>query len=80
MSKKEKLLKRFLQQPKDFHFDELVRLLGFFGYSQTAKGKTAGSLIKFINDEGEQILLHKPHPNGIMKMYQLRQIKEKLKL
>jgi hypothetical protein len=54
--------------------------LGFFGYSQTAKGKTAGSRIKFFNDEGEQILLHKPHPNGVMKMYQLRQIKEKLKL
>jgi len=80
MSKKEKLVKRFLQLPKDFHFDEMVKLLRHFGFQHVKKGKTSGSRVKFENSAGVPILLHKPHPNGIMKMYQLKQIKEKLEL
>lgn len=32
MSRREKLLKRFLNQPKDFTFDETVNLFNFFGF------------------------------------------------
>ena len=32
MSTKEKLIKRFMRQPKDFTWDELVRLFGIFGF------------------------------------------------
>lgn len=80
MSKKEKLVARFLSQPKDFHYDEMVKLLGYFGFEEVKKGKTSGSRVKFENSESITILLHKPHPSGIMKMYQLKQVKEILEL
>ena len=66
--------------PKDFHYDELCTLLAYHGFDTIKKGKTAGSRIKFEDSTGVVILLHKPHPNGILKQYQLKQIKEKLDL
>jgi len=80
MSKKEKLAARFLQLPKDFHFNEMVKLLGYYGFTAVKKGKTSVSRVKFVNDAGVVILLHKPHPSGIMKLYQLKQVKEILEL
>lgn len=80
MSGKEKLLKRFLNTPKDFHYDEVVKLLGYFGFKHVQTGKTSGSRVRFENKEGIPIMLHKPHPDGIMKQYQIKQIKEVLKL
>lgn len=32
MSKKDKLISRLLQRPKDFTFNEMVSLLGYLGY------------------------------------------------
>ncbi len=81
MSKKDKLIDRFKKLPKDFHYDEVVRLLGYYDYKPVKKGKTSGSRVKFENEEKEDsIILHKPHPSGIMKAYMLKQIKEKLEL
>lgn len=60
--------------PSDFHYDEMVNLLGHFGFVEVKKGKTSGSRVKFENKDGVPIMLHKPHPNGIMKKYQMRQI------
>ena len=72
MSKKEKLIARFLSMPSDFHYDEMVTLLGYFGFYDVKKGKTSGSRVKFENEEGVPIILHKPHPSGIMKKYQMK--------
>ena len=80
MSKKEKLIARFLAIPSDFHYDEMVKLLSFFGFKEVKKGKTSGSRVKFMNSKRVPIMLHKPHPSGIMKHYQLKQIKEVLGL
>lgn len=80
MSKKEKLMARFLSMPSDFHYDEMVKLLGYLGFDEVKKGKTSGSRIKFINKEGVPLMMHKPHPTGILKHYQLKQIKEVLGL
>jgi hypothetical protein len=80
MSKKEKLIIRFLTMPSDFHYDEAVKLLGYFDFMEVKKGKTSGSRVKFMNKENVPIMLHKPHPSGIMKHYQLKQIKEVLGL
>ncbi len=80
MSKKEKLVQRFLRMPSDFHYDELVKLLGHFGFIEVKKGKASGSRVKFENEEGIPIILHKPHPSGIMKRYQMKQINEILEL
>ena len=80
MSKKEKLIKRFLSLPSDFHYNELVNLLGHFNFYEIKKGKTSGSRVKFISTNGVSIILHKPHPTGSMKHYQLKQIIEILGL
>lgn len=80
MSKKEKLIKRFLDSPKDFTWDELVQLLKFYGYEEVKTGKTSGSRVKFINSENNIIKTHKPHPKNIVKSYVLSEIKEKLNL
>ncbi|WP_235954616.1 hypothetical protein [Cyclobacterium salsum] len=52
MSKKEKLIARFLGMPSDFHYDEMVKLLGFFGFEEVKKGKTSCSRVKFENGVG----------------------------
>ncbi|WP_240507876.1 type II toxin-antitoxin system HicA family toxin [Algoriphagus faecimaris] len=58
----------------------MVVLLKYFGFYEVKKGKTSGSRVRFENEEGVPILLHKPHPSGIMKHYQMKQIKEILNL
>lgn len=80
MTKRKKLVGRFLSMPADFHFDEIVKLLGYFGFHPVKTGKTSGSRVKFENSSGVPLMLHKPHPDGIMKKYQLKQIKEWLAL
>jgi len=42
MSKKDKLIDRFLSMPSDFHYDEMVKLLGYFGFNEVKKGKHLG--------------------------------------
>ncbi len=76
MTKKDKLISRFLSMPSDFHYDEMVKLLGYFGFSEIKTGKTSGSRVKFENDNGLLIMLHKPHPSGLMKRYQMKQVQE----
>jgi len=76
MSKKEKLIARFQSMPSDFHYDEMVKLLGYYGFKEITKGKTSGSRVKFMDKKGVPIMLHKPHPTGILKRYQIKQIKE----
>ncbi|MDD3788311.1 MAG: type II toxin-antitoxin system HicA family toxin [Petrimonas sp.] len=78
MSVKEKLIKRFLNIPKDFTYDETVKLLNAFGFYEVQKGKTSGSRVMFANDNKRVIQFHKPHPGNILKPYQMLYIKEKL--
>lgn len=80
MSRKEKLIARFLSMPIDFQYDEIKQLLGYFGFQEIRKGKTSGSRVKFVNAEGVPIMMHKPHPAGLLKRYQLKQIKKILGL
>ena len=79
MSRRQKLIDRFLSRPSDFTYNELKRLLSGFGYRETKAGKTSGSRVAFINDETEHIIsLHKPHPDPAVKSYILDQITESL--
>ena len=78
MSSKEKLIARFLSLPTDFTFEELERLLSAFGYEKSNKGKTSGSRVVFKDKEGCPIMLHKPHPGNVVKLYALRQVLEEL--
>jgi len=79
MSKKDKLLERFLKIPpnKYFTFDELQSLLFTLGYE---KIEGSGSAVKFYNKEKDSLInLHKPHPSNILKIYLVKQIQIKLK-
>lgn len=78
MSKDKKLIDRFLSIPSDFTWDELQQLLKSFGYKEIKVGKTAGSRRKFIDNDNNIILLHKPHPANIVKKYVIRQLIENL--
>ncbi len=80
MSRKDKLLKRFLSVSKDFTYAELVTLLGHFGYKEESKGKTSGSRVAFFKENTNiPIITHKPHPSPNLKPYQIRQIINELK-
>lgn len=77
MTKKDKLVKRFLQIPKDFTFEELISLLKHLGFEMNNKGKTSGSRVEFVNQDLSLIYFaHKPHPSNIVKTYVLRQLRD----
>ncbi len=78
MNRKEKLITRFLGMPSDFHYDEVVKLVGYFDFEEVKRGKTSGSRVKFMNPEGVPIMLHRSHSSSTMKQY--KQIKEILGL
>lgn len=81
MSQMEKLLEKFKSVPKDLTWNELVKILGFLGYSEVKnKGKTGGSRYKFSNKEIHIINLHKPRPSNIVIQYVIRQLLETLEL
>jgi hypothetical protein len=79
MNKRDKLLDRFLTKPRDFTWNELVKLLNNFDYQQVSAGKTGGSRVRFIHSEYPPVVLHKPHPSSILKRYQIEEITHLLK-
>lgn len=79
MSKIEKTIERLKSKPKDFTYDELKRILNNLGFIENTKGKTSGSRVVFENsDINKKLELHKPHPNNILKSYQINKILELL--
>jgi predicted RNA binding protein YcfA (HicA-like mRNA interferase family) len=78
MSRQEKLIIRLLSVPKDFTWDELVKILNSFGYEELKGGKTGGSRRRFVDGNKNIITLHKPHPANIVKAYAIREIIEHL--
>ncbi|HXZ68593.1 MAG TPA: type II toxin-antitoxin system HicA family toxin [Alphaproteobacteria bacterium] len=72
----DKLVERFKRCPADFTWNELVRLLGQFGYVETKK--SGGSRRKFKCEGLPSISLHKPHPGSIVKKYALEDVREVL--
>ncbi len=79
MSQKDKLIQRFLSKPKDFTYQELKRLLGYFGYVEDTVGKTSGSRISFVNhDSNHRFNIHQPHSPKELRTYQIEEIIERL--
>jgi hypothetical protein len=77
ITKTEKLLNRFLSRPKDFTYNELLSLLSSLGYMEQ---QGSGSRIVFNNKEIKHISkLHKPHPDNVLKRYQIYLIIQELK-
>lgn len=80
MGKIEKLIEKLKQKPKDFTWDEMIKVLKHFGFEQISQGKTNGSRRKFVNEKKQIISLHEPHPKNVLKSYQLAIIIDYLKL
>ena len=79
MAKLGKLIARLKSCPKDFSFDELSRLLNNLNFEEIGNSKTGGSRRKFYHrDKNIMINLHKPHPSPYLKVYAIKQVKEKL--
>lgn len=72
MGTKEKLILRFKSQPKDFTWDEFLRLFTILGFTLSNKGKTSGSRIIFTKGSLSYIA-HKPHPAKFIKEYVMKQ-------
>ncbi|MCD8288323.1 MAG: type II toxin-antitoxin system HicA family toxin [Prevotella sp.] len=80
MTSKDKLIERFKKRPKDFTYEETVKLLSIFGYKERTKGKTSGSRVRFLNDETKAFInVHKPHPGSIVKEWMVENIYNHLK-
>ncbi|MGA2533148.1 MAG: type II toxin-antitoxin system HicA family toxin [Candidatus Aminicenantales bacterium] len=80
MSRRQKLLTRFLAKPRDFTFNELATLLRGYGYREMKEGKTSGSRAAFIEEKSKHIIrLHKPHPSKVLKRYQIDDIEREFK-
>jgi hypothetical protein len=74
VSRQEKLIARLKSKPRDFSWDELVRLLEALDYREAATGKTGGSRRRFVHETAPPIMLHKPHPGSIVKMYVVHEV------
>lgn len=75
MTKKDKLIQRLCQLPKDFTFAELESVFLRLGFVKDEKGKTSGSRVRFYNSELKlQYLAHKPHPSSTVKEKALKDI------
>ncbi len=77
--KKEKLLQKLLNNPKDYRWEELTSLLSTWGYYEASTGKTGGSRRKFFCENRSPLYFHKPHPKGILKSYQIKDVINTLK-
>ena len=69
VARRTKLVRRLRSRPRDFTWDELVRLLEGLGYSQVRTGATGGSRRRFTHPDAPTISLHRPHPGNIVKRY-----------
>ena len=79
MSRQEKLVIRFLTVPADLTWDELILILRGYGYQEIRLGKTSCSRRKFVDEEENIVILHKPHPTNIVKKYVIKQLIENFK-
>ncbi|MBD1383838.1 type II toxin-antitoxin system HicA family toxin [Mucilaginibacter rigui] len=79
MTKQDKLISRLLAVPKDFTWDELCKVVAFYGYEELMGGKTGGSRRRFIDGNKNIITLHKPHPANVVKSYAIKEVIAHLK-
>lgn len=74
MSKKQKNIDKVLSLSVDITFEEIVTFLGYFNYRLVNKGKTSGSRVCFVSNDGHKIYFHRPHPSNIVKRVYIAEI------
>ena len=76
MSQLEKSILKLKSQPKDWTWRETQTLLRRLGYKEL---QGSGSRVKFYCESNDHvIILHKPHPGNILKVYMVNQLLETL--
>ncbi len=79
MTKREKLKTRFLSRPVDFTWEELLALMGQYGF--VYRNDSGGSHGEFYNKERDILIKPATKPHGgksVIKQYQMKQYKESL--
>jgi hypothetical protein len=79
MTRKEKLLEKFLAKPlkRGLTFSELETLFRGLGYEVMNR---EGSRVAFWNKAtGDIFDLHRPHPDDTLKYYVVKKVQEKLR-
>jgi len=81
MTKREKLLQRFLRvpEPTDFSWSETLSLMESLGFEWRQSSGSHGRFV-YLADTEVSIMLCRPHPNPVLKRWAIRQIKEQLHL
>jgi len=74
MTKIDKLKKKLKMRPRTFSYKDIKRILEHEGYIEDIRGKTSGSRVKFINNNGSIVEMHKPHPASEVKRYAIEEI------
>jgi hypothetical protein len=75
--KSDRLLERLFKipLPKDFTWDDLISVMDAANFSNNCEG---GSHYAFEHKSGFQIHVSKTHPSGILKRYQINDVKDAL--
>ncbi|CAB3676248.1 hypothetical protein LMG26690_01342 [Achromobacter animicus] len=78
MSQKDKLIARFRKKPPptDFHWNEVVTLLAGFGFQlhEPKGGSSHKYFVGTVGGEERTIDVTKPHPNLVMKHFQMKNL------
>lgn len=73
MGKKDILIERLLNMPKDFEQREMDTLMGQCGCVRNNRGRTSGSAIEYVHQATQRVFAyHRPHPGNIIKPYILK--------
>ena len=76
MSKIDKLIAKLLSNPKSFTWDELIKVMKHFDF-EIRTGN--GSRRAFVSNVNGIIYLHEPHPQKVIKPYQIKIVLEHLR-
>lgn len=77
VSRKEKLIDKLQGKPKNFTWDEVLKLMGLCGFSLIKK---SGSARMFVHDvKRVKVRLHEPHPRPTLLPYMVEQLLEGLR-
>jgi predicted RNA binding protein YcfA (HicA-like mRNA interferase family) len=74
----DKRIARFKRFSNNYTYDELVWVLGHFGFFEKRTGKTSGSRTVFVNQKGQKIKVHKPHPGNTLKRGTAKDVYQKM--
>lgn len=80
MSRRDKLRNRLFSRPypKDFRFEDLVTVMRGLGFQlmEQSGGSSHKYFVRDLDGVEVRIDTSRPHPSGIMKTYQIKEIHE----